>query len=284
MASSTTTGAPTASSSSHSSTPGASGLDSHSVEELVATLKVSARDVRGKGGRGQGPTGLGGRSVRGGEKEAIWEKETRDRGLTHRQAVCAKDQALQRAHSFQIVGLQSRVHELGRRNAARHAASEALRRDVDGLLGAMAYLKGRVARLAVEQACLDAKVDAAQPPPQTQPQGSRAQQPPASLLDRLRASGGSFDALADELLREQKQRLLAKLVSAGQALASTRSVPGAPRLLTSSLLYFPQGRVPLVRGIRRRHRPLQGWCRRGRPVIGFSRRETSAGRCRVVVA
>ncbi|KAM4054490.1 hypothetical protein HRG_005335 [Hirsutella rhossiliensis] len=149
------------------------------------------------------------------------------------QAICTKEQKLQRSHSFQLVKLQSQIHELQQYHAEDVDRSTALRDDVKCLHSAVAYLKGRVANLTIELTCLEAKVDQRRPPPSAacqqalaveryaakQQQLQQAQPPSSSvsasstLIDRLRDAGGSMDALADELLREQKQKLLEKLVT-----------------------------------------------------------------------
>lgn len=149
--------------------------------------------------------------------------------IRNQQAVCAKEQKLQRSHSFQLVKLQSQIQELQQHCGEDHKRHGALRDDVHGLHTTIAYLKGRIASLTIELTCIEAKVDQKPSlPPSTAAQQAnvsrqhslqaRSTPPPppatATLMNRLHATGGSMDALADELLREQKRRLLGKLVSA----------------------------------------------------------------------
>ncbi|EQL03267.1 hypothetical protein OCS_01027 [Ophiocordyceps sinensis CO18] len=168
-------------------------------------------------------------------REALQNTEGLEQLVQTLQAVCAKEQQLQRSHSFQLVKVQSQIHELQQHRAEDVTCRSTLRDDVNCLQSAVAYLKGRIASLTIEMTCLETRVDQRFPAPKRFPSTaanqpvvtpeSRALKPrheqspgqlasaAGTLKERLDALGGSMDALADELLRDQKQKLLEKLAT-----------------------------------------------------------------------
>ncbi|PHH87692.1 hypothetical protein CDD83_8524 [Cordyceps sp. RAO-2017] len=158
------------------------------------------------------------------------EQSTLDSLLRAVQATNERVDKVKCSHSIQIVGLQGQLSEargdatnLRNEMALDRLAMEAVQKDIGAIHGSIVYLKGCIARLAVESFSSAAMPVTAQPAaartvvPERAPapEGPRMPVPDsaadATLMDRLLATGGNLDLLADRLLQGQKQQLLEKL-------------------------------------------------------------------------
>ncbi|KJZ72281.1 hypothetical protein HIM_08322 [Hirsutella minnesotensis 3608] len=105
------------------------------------------------------------------------------------QALGIKDKEIQKSHFLQLIKVQGQVADLQRQRTADQARVTSLGKELAATYRTVADVKGHVARLTVEMACLETNIDRAAPsnlslPPETAQawqQGARAMggNPPA---------------------------------------------------------------------------------------------------------